>query len=149
MDDRFNRTPLLANEVLIVLPSMLSSEALQAVSSMEKEGGDRVQLIGSAGKCAENGEIENDNDDENGNDDESTLPVIVVVSIECDATITGLYFTAVSSICQEASRNEKACVHLFHHDFICVEVWERSDLENVKFHYLFWYPYPVEGSSYP
>lgn len=83
---------------------------------MEKERRDRVQFVRSAGKCAENGEIENDNNDENGNNDESTLPVIVVVAIQSDATITWLYFSSVTmnSICHQAKHDEKACDHLLH-----------------------------------
>ena len=55
---------------------------------MEEEIGDGIEIVGSAGKGSENSKIEDDNDDQDGYEDGRALPVIAIVSAECESSVS-------------------------------------------------------------
>lgn len=77
------------------------SQNCEPVSGVEKESRDRVKLIRSAGKCAENCKIQDDNKKQNGNEVEGAGPhvIVVVAPAEGEGAITGLDF-AVVGLCR-------------------------------------------------
>lgn len=82
--------------------SPLISQDLQSVSRVEEKCRNGIELVGSAGKSAENGEIQDDDHDDNGNDVESACPeahLVAGVAPERDLASARQVILCLLSVC--------------------------------------------------